>query len=209
MDSRDPCELRPGISAVLMVGQDVDTAALDLAAVLEGLVAKNFEIIVVLDRAMSSDALTDLQARAPALPLRIVSGSSLAAGCNAARYDVLFVSAADGRFDVRELNHLLDAIERGADVAAGYRPHAADNVLRHLQRLGLNARLDCAFGLVRHRVWRELATRVNGQCDTLCADLLANVRRPGYVVAEVPVSGRRPTIGSPSRGAMSHSSHAA
>ena len=37
----------PGISAVLLPGDDLDSAVLDLVAVLEGLVGRNFEILLV------------------------------------------------------------------------------------------------------------------------------------------------------------------
>src|SRR4051812_43172186 len=118
----------PGISAVLLPVDDLDSAVLDLAAVLEGLVADRFEIIVV--GSAATHTVEDLRARAHALPVRVVKGETLSDGCAAACYDLLFVGARDGQFDVRELNHLMDAIEQGADVAAGYRPRRRDPLVR-------------------------------------------------------------------------------
>jgi hypothetical protein len=189
----DDREQRHGISAVLMTAEHLDATVLDLAAVLEGLVSSAFEIIVVTAQPRRIHAVTEeLRARAPALPLRVVEGDTVAAGCEAAVYDLVLLSARDGRFDVRELNHLLDAIERGADVAAGYRPRRTDGIFRQLQRLGWNVHVDCAFSLFRRRIWARLDRRGRGSC----ADLVLNVRRLGYHVTEVPVRHRRPTMGT-------------
>jgi len=182
-----------GISAVLAPGNDLDSAVLDLAAVLSGLVAERFEIILVSEQPLTTVA--DLKARAPHLPLRVVQGPSIAAGCEAASFDLIFVAAGDGQFDVRELNHLFDAVELGADVAIGYRPRRADGLLRRFQRLGLNigGGLDCAFALLRRQVWDAVqVSSTNARC---CGELLANARRHAYRTAELPVSARRPAIG--------------
>jgi hypothetical protein len=185
-----------GISAVLTPGADLDTSILDLAAVLHGLMADRFEIIVVTSAARPADGLvTELEARSPGLPLRVVEGETLAVGGEVAAFNLIFVAAPDGEFDVRELNHLLEAIENGADVAAGYRPRPADGIFRRLQRWGVRAKIDCAFELFRRVVWNDLA--VHGVAyGTPCSDVLERVRRLGYRVAEVPVSNRRPTIGA-------------
>jgi hypothetical protein len=184
-----------GISAVLAPCNDLDTAVLDLAAVLSGLVADRFEIIVV--SAETPRAVEELRARTPHLPLRVVAGSAIADGCDAAQFELIFVAAGDGQFDVRELNHLFDAVEHGADVAIGYRPRRADGLLRRFQRWGFNvgAGLDCAFSLLRREVWA--AVRPTLRQSWCCADLLASVKRHGHEVTEVAVSPRRPTIGLP------------
>jgi hypothetical protein len=186
-----------GISAVLQSADHLDSAVLDLAAVLEGLVAEKFEIILVSGASEASSMLADLRARAPGLPLRSVRGDTIAAGCASAAFNLIFVCAADGRFDVRELNHLMDAIEKGADVAAGYRPRRTDGIFRHLQRWGWRVEVDCAFKLFRRAVWNEIARHMDVHQASSCAELLTSVRRLGFEVAEVPVSHRRPTIGAP------------
>jgi hypothetical protein len=193
MTTLDDREQRHGISAVLMTVAHLDTAVLDLAAVLQGLVPSAFEIIVVTAQPRRMHPVAeDLRARAPGLPLRVIEGDTIAAGCDAAVYELVFLSAADGRFDVRELNHLLDAIEQGADVATGYRPRRTDGILRQLQRWGWNVHVDCAFSLFRRGIWAELDRRGRHSC----AGLALNVRRLGYQVAEVPVRHRRPTMGT-------------
>jgi hypothetical protein len=98
----------------------------------------------------------------------------------------VLIAAADGQFDVRELNHLLDAIEQGADMAVGYRPRVTDALVRAIQRCGWHAEVDCAFTLMRRTVWERVH----------CASA-SEARRSGYRVSEVPVSHRRPSIGAP------------
>jgi hypothetical protein len=178
---------------VLLPGADLDGTVLDLVAVLEGLVGNHFEILVVAGE--SAPDVRDLHARGRGLPLRVVDGASIADGCDAAEYDLIFVAAPDGQFDVRELNHVLDAIEEGADVAVGYRPRRADVLVRQLQRWGWSVDLDCAYLLVRDGVWQRL--KREGRLTSCWTELLANVRRLGFKVTEIPVSHRRPTLGAP------------
>jgi hypothetical protein len=171
---------RPGISAVLVSSDGLDRAVLDLAAVLDGLVPQSFEIIVIGDSASTSE----LRARAPRLPVR-----TLRAGDSADPvYDLVFVAAHDGQFDVRELNRLLDAVEGGADVASGYRPRRTDAITRRLQQWGWNVDVDCAFALLRRDVFSE-----TNSCA--CAEMSRRARRMGFRVVEIPVSEHRPTIG--------------
>jgi hypothetical protein len=173
-------DAQPGISAVLTWRDDLDGTILDLAAVLSGLVGQNFEIILV--AASETANVADLRARAPGLSLQLISHGA----CDAARFDLLLISAEDGKFDVRELNRLMEAIDKGADLAAGYRPGRVDGLVRGLSRWGLPFEVDYAFQLIRR-----------GVCIELGAPSVARARRSGYRVAEVPVSDRRPTLGAP------------
>src|SRR5207237_4493227 len=75
-------EIQPGISAVVFVppGQaELDATVLDLAAVLDGLVFDNFEIVVVeaVANQQISDAVAELRIRFPQLPLRLLEGGHL------------------------------------------------------------------------------------------------------------------------------------
>jgi hypothetical protein len=180
MHSPEQPQSRPGISAVFASSDGLDRAVLDLAAVLDGLVPQSFEIIVIGDSASTSE----LRARAPRLPVRTIgSGESVAPA-----YDLVFVAARDGQFDVRELNRLLDAVEGGADVAAGYRPRRTDAIVRRLQRWGWNVDVDCAFALLRRGVFSETNSYA-------CAEMCRRARRMGFRVVEIPVSEHRPTLG--------------
>lgn len=165
---------------MIVVNDDIERAVLDLAAVLDGLAPAQFEIIVV---GPTPGGLRELLGRAPGLPVRSVSSTA------DPRYDVVFVAARDGRFDVRELNHLMEAIDDGADVAAGYRPRRMDPIVRQLHRWGWHLPVDCAFALLRRQAWQQLTPAA------ACTELVGKARRLGFRVAEVAVSQRRPTIG--------------
>src|SRR6266851_6890177 len=159
MDTTGERNTRNGISAVLMARDARESSVLDLAAVLEGLVSANFEIIVVTPTAARVEPLADLRAHSPRVPLRMIRGDTESAGGAAAVFDLILVSAPDGRFDIRELNHLFEAIEGGADIAAGYRPRRTDRLFRKLERIGWKIRLDWAYYLVPRRLWQQLARR--------------------------------------------------
>ncbi len=177
-------DIQPGITAVVYAPPghvQLDAAVLDLAAVLDGLVFDNFEIVVAeaLPSQRTADVVAELGVRFPRMPLRLLEGqyadqgAALSAAFGAADYDLIFVTAADGQYDVRELNHLLEAIEHGADLAIGYRPKRADSFARRLDGWGWNllvnlvfgntARdVNCAFKLFRQNVWQHLEMRSRG-----------------------------------------------
>ena len=181
-----------GISAILMAEDAAVSAVLDLAAVLQGLVSSEFEILIVGEPTPTvSDALAGLRVTAPSLPLRCIKGRSIADGCDAAVHDLVFVAVWGRRFDVRELNHLLDAIESGADVAVGYRPRITDWIVRQLQRLGWQVDVDSAFGLFRRALSCDLRRYASADA------LLWRLRHLGVNAVEVPLSNRQPTIGTP------------
>src|ERR1700747_2207040 len=108
----------PGISAVLAANAgitELESTVLDLAAVLDGLVAGNFEIILVeaTSEPPVADPLAEIRVRHPRLPLRLQVHAhpgmepALAAGFDAAAYDLILVTGANGEIDTRETNHLL------------------------------------------------------------------------------------------------------
>jgi Glycosyl transferase family 2 len=215
----------PGISAVLVAHAGytaLEGAVLDLAAVLDGLVYGNFEIIVVEAAASTdtADVVEQLRVLYPTLPLRLEEGehvgqaAALAAGFDAAVYDLILAVGTNGEFDVRETNHMLEAIENGADLAIGYRPQRADGVVRRLYGWGWNVLVcllfgktgrdvDCLFKLFRTVAWQrvDIHPREPGQNLTFNAELLVRARRLGFRVAEVPVSHRRPPAGARRRAA--------
>jgi hypothetical protein len=205
-------EIQPGISAVLFAPPghaELNATVLDLAAVLDGLVVDNFEIVVV-EVAPSrrvTDMLAELRVRFPHLPLRPLEGhyadqaSALAAAFGSVAYDLIFVTAADGQYDVRELNHFLEAIEQGADLAIGYRPKRADSISQRLDGWGWNVLINlvfgptardvnCTFKLFRQNVWQRVGMRSRGTA-TFYTELLVRARRLGFRVIEVPVKHHR------------------
>jgi hypothetical protein len=216
MHPGDPRDIEPGISAVLAVeaGQaGLESLVLDLAAVLNGLVADNFEILVIEfgGSERTSGLLSDLAARRPALPLRVLPGTyanqvcALAAGFDASIYDLLFVTATDGQYEQSELNHLLEAIEHGADVAVGYRLERSDGLGRRLESWAWNAAVglvfgkvgrdvECCFKLFRRTLWQRMPRPVSAV--TFNVELLVCARRNGFLVGEVAVSHHWPQGGT-------------
>jgi glycosyltransferase involved in cell wall biosynthesis len=199
---------QPGISAVLPVHDHcarLEDAILDVAAVLDGLVGSNFELIVVDDA--SSDAtpalLDDLALRRAHLPLRVVRHASrrgfpsaLASGFDVARHELLFCTPADGRFDVCELNRLLDTLDEQTDLVIGYRDRHAEGIVDRLSGWSWNTLVrllfgptgrdvECAFKLLRHEVW--LMARACSQGAAFNTELLVKARRHGFRAREVPV----------------------
>ena len=123
--------------------------------------------------------LAELQVRCPTLPVRLQGGehvgqeAALAAGFDAAVYDLILVTGTSAEFDVRETNHLLEAIEHGADLAIGYRPRRADGIVRRLHGWGWNVLVsllfgqtgrdvDCPFKLFRRCVWQGTGMQPRG-----------------------------------------------
>ena len=213
-------EQLPGITAVLASddGRELEGAVLDLAAVLDGLVDGNFEIIVVDVGAPPhvEDALAELRVRYPSLRSRLHARSAvgqptaLATGFDAATYDLILAIGTNGEVDVRETNHLLEAIEHGADLVIGFRPRRADGLDRRLYGWGWNALLgllfgrtardvNCPFKLFRTAVWQQVHVQHRDASLAFNAKLLVSARQLGFQVAEVPVSHRRPRRGTASR----------
>jgi hypothetical protein len=191
-----------GISAVLSshVQQPLtEDMLLDLAAVLDGLVGNNFEIIVADG---PSDSLDSLLVRFPHLPLRILEARDRdpAAGIGRAAHDLILLVSPDYAFDVRDLNHFLEAVERGADLVIGYRAYNfrrfAWYALGHLL-FGKTARdVDCPFKLFRSCVWRRTGMHPRGADRWFSTRLVVRARRLGFRVAELPVKQVQRTRGA-------------
>jgi glycosyltransferase involved in cell wall biosynthesis len=130
------------------------TAAVEaLAALLD-----DYEIIVVNDGSMDATASTvlDLMQCHPAL--RLISheinrgyGSALASGCAAATRELIFITDADGQFDLRELAGFLRAVTH-AGVVVGYRRPRADPLIRRVYGWAWNKAVNLLFGYAAHDV---------------------------------------------------------
>jgi hypothetical protein len=180
-----------GISAVVTAPLR-EEAVLDLAAVLDGLVPGEFEILFV-DRDV--EAVATLQLRMPGLPLRALD-LDVASAVSRARYDMILLVSGQGELDVCELNHFVDAIDAGADLAIGYRPWSAErfawSALGHLL-FGKTARdVECPFKLFRRSVWQRTSMEPPGADRWFSTRLIVRARRLGFRVAELPV-GRAAT----------------
>lgn len=132
-------------------------------------------------------------------------GAALKSGIDAARFDWIFFSDADGQFDLEDLRKLiLHAAD--SDIVAGYRRTRQDPFYRTvnawgwnmLVRLALNVRvrdIDCAFKLFRHTVFDRVQIRsVGAMVNT---EILAQAERFGFRISQVEVSHHPRTAGSP------------
>jgi glycosyltransferase involved in cell wall biosynthesis len=180
-----------------------------------GSLSTDFEVIVTNDgsRDNTGQILADLQAREPALHLRVVThernrgyGAALASGFDAARKDLVFLTDGDKQFDVTELSEFLPAMDGQPDLVIGWRRNRADPLMRKLNALGwkmlvnvlfgYTARdVDCAFKLFRRRVWESMTVHARGA--TFSAEFLTKARRLGFHVKELPVTHFPRTAGSP------------
>jgi hypothetical protein len=183
----------PGISAVLTVPLR-EELVLDLVAVLDGLVGGNFEILIAGRDARTLEAV---QARYPALPLRATS-LDLAATISRTERDLVLLTAGTGELDIYALNHFLEAIESGNDLAIGYRPWTLERLawsaFGHLL-FGKTARdVDCPFKLFRRSVWQRTSMEPHGVDRWFSTRLVVRARRLGFRVAELPVRTAMPSL---------------
>jgi hypothetical protein len=152
----------------------------------------------------ATDGLSELLMRHPSLPLRLLD-ADVRTGVKHANYELLFVLSAEGDLDARELNHFLEAIDRGADLAVGYRPRSLARVTwSALGTLlfGKTARdVECPFKLFRRTVWDRTDIASSDLDRWFCTRLVVRARRLGFRVTELPVSRMRnlttsrPTVG--------------
>ena len=204
-------DAQPGISAVLAAhadSTDLEGDVLDLAAVLDGLVVRQFRDHRRRGRRHRHRSPSRWPTCALATPIcrcacsratHAGQAAAWAAGFDAAAYDLILVTTADGQFEVRESNHLLDAIEHGADLAIGYRARRADSFVRRVQGWGWNVLVrllfgttgrdvDCPVRLFRKAVWQRLAMHPRQPTPIFNAEFLVRARRMKFQVAEVPLT---------------------
>lgn len=123
-------------------------------------------------------------------------GAALRTGLYAAKNDLVFFSDSDLQFDLEEIRHLLEWIDK-YEIVAGYRANRADPFLRRFNAwgwnmlvrmaLGLKVRdIDCAFKLFRREVFEKVKlASVGAMINT---ELLTRAQQEGMRIKEVPVS---------------------
>src|SRR5262249_59523975 len=83
-------------------------------------------------------------------------GAALRAGFAAARHEWVFFTDGDAQFDVREFPLLLAELDRGADLAIGWRRNRQDPWLRRLSSHAWNWLLRGLFSLPTPHLYSAL-----------------------------------------------------
>jgi glycosyltransferase involved in cell wall biosynthesis len=177
--------------------------AVDSARMVLSQIATDWEIIIVDDG--SSDgtpALCD-ELVTQCDKVRVIRhasnkgyGAALTSGIFAARHELIFFTDADGQFDLRELERLIEWADE-YDIVMGYRRKRRDPWHRIINAFGWNVLIrlvfgvrvrdvDCAFKLFRRAVFDHVQIRSAGAM--INAEILAQATRFGMKMREIQVS---------------------
>lgn len=191
---------------------NIARAVRDVSGVLQQL-KYDHEILVVNDgsRDRTGEIVREVMVSIPALKLvehfpNRGYGGALKAGFATATKDLIAFTPADNQFDFREIQRLLGKLAPDVVLVSGRRIHRQDNIIRKFNGFGWNSivrilfgylitDIDCGFKVFRREVLRHIHVESNGaMIDT---EMLAELRVRGYKLAEVPVTHRPRTAGSP------------
>ncbi len=197
---------KPDISAFFPAYNEeanIEALALRTAAVLKKL-ARRWEVIVVNDgsRDRTAEVARRLSRRDPRIRLvdhRVNQGygAAVKSGFAAARHEWIFFTDGDGQFDVGELAQFLP-LAGDHDLVVGYRVKRADALQRKLNAwawgslvkalFGLRGvrDIDCAFKLVRRRVFEKMRLETTGAM--ISTELLVKAQKNGFKIVEKGVS---------------------
>jgi glycosyltransferase involved in cell wall biosynthesis len=192
------------ISLVLPAFNEADNLASTVSAAASALadVATDYEIIIIDDGSTDNTADVCRDIMTNHREVRVIShshnrgyGAALRSAFAAARYDVVFLTDADGQFRFDHLEKFLSCME-GADAVVGYRQTRADRWHRKLiSKVGnwivrrvfaLRARdIDCAYKLLR----RDALLRLPLSCDgaLISTELLLYATRADWKIKELGV----------------------
>lgn len=180
-------------------------------------VAKRFEVIIVDDGSDdgTSELAKELAVKHSAVrlvrhPRNQGYGAALRSGIAAARLDYVFLTDADGQFDLKELPEFAAHLKDG-DLVIGYRVNRQDNLARRLNGILWNMLVrvlfripvrdvDCAFKLLPRQPFQEMPLVASGAM--ISTELLARARTLGLRWVEVGVHHYPRRTGSPSGGSL-------
>jgi len=197
----------PRLSIVLPARDEEDNVAAVVRNVLDRVASRveAVEVIVVDDgsRDRTAERVLHLSAERPEVRLVVNSGahgygSALRAGFDAARFEWVFYTDADGQFPLEELPDALSRLSR-CDAVVGYRHHRADPLPRRVlgrawtvlvgRVTGLHVRdVNCAFKLFPRSILDRAGLSSNGAA--ISAELLLALAADGLTVDEVGVEHR-------------------
>ena len=167
-------------------------------------VAKQWEIILVDDG--SSDATLKLAETLAKenKSLRVIShtpnrgyGASLKDGFFHAKYDIIGFADGDNQFDITEIVHLLEKIDK-ADIVIGYRNKRHDHPFRHILMnllkvwdfvlFGFSFRdIDCGFKLFKKNALKKIMP-LRSEGAMVTTEILAKAKKKHLKIVEVAVS---------------------
>ncbi|HET6507470.1 MAG TPA: glycosyltransferase family 2 protein [Baekduia sp.] len=212
--------LLPSLSVVLPCYDEAPNVAAAVydARIAAGASALRHEVIVVDDGSTDQTATIAAMLAATFPEVRLVRhdrnrgyGAAVRTGIDASTGDWVLLTDGDRQFDLNELPRLVAAGARagGADLVVGYRIARADPAFRRLSAAAWNRLMrasfgvgvrdvDCAFKLVRGDAVRELPLESDGAM--ISTELLVRARLASWRLAEVGVTHRPRTAGSPTGG---------
>lgn len=171
----------------------------ELVVVDDGSVDRTFEILEECKRTVSN--LTVVRH-----PRNLGYGAALKSGISSAKKDLIFFCDSDLQFDLNELGELVSWIGQ-YDIVVGYRRKRVDPVHRRLNAFGWNLLvrlllglrvkdIDCAFKLFRREVFDKV--RIDAVGAMVNTDILAQARKYGFLIHQVPVTHYPRKRGRPS-----------
>jgi glycosyltransferase involved in cell wall biosynthesis len=177
-----------------------------LVAALDSVLRKNtsnYEIIIVDDGSdeRSKEILKILEKKFD--KLRVIShvknrgyGGALKSGIANAKMDWVFYTDGDAQYDPRDLQLLIDKLNKNTDVVNGYKIKRSDPWFRKLTgktyhyfvKSLFNIPIkdtDCDFRLMRRKIFEQV--KLESDSGLICAEMVKKISDFGYKFQEVPV----------------------
>lgn len=183
--------------------ENVEYMVRTASTVLQGLVGRNWEIIVVDDGSTdSTPSITETLSSADPR-VRLVShngnrgfGAAVRTGIESSRHQWIFYTDCDGQFDLNEMELLWRERHR-ADIISGFRRRRRDPGMRLMYSLLWNSLttimfmrsfrdVDASFKLFRASIFQRVRPR--STCGVIDFEIMTLARDMGYRILQLPVS---------------------
>lgn len=198
-------QTKPSISAMFPCYNDAGTIASMVIVTIITLekLTSNFEVIVVDDGSSdhSRELLKRLEKDYPQLKLVFHPhnrgyGGALRSGFQAATKDFIFYTDGDAQYDVRELEKLVQCLNKDVDVVQGYKEKRHDPMYRivigkiyqYLMKWAFGLKIkdvDCDFRLIRRSVFNTVQLKEDS--GVICVEMVKKIQDAGFRFVEVSV----------------------